>query len=109
MDGEPAAQIIHTRQVKFVFQGLWVEATGQGGSAYLPNVGKFVSYTVLPDCAVPRQHGRSGGTFRAKGTQKVSHRLRYFGPGATRPSSRRRPRARRCPLPRGPWRNGSLL
>ena len=81
VDGEPAAQIIHTWQVKLVFQGLMVDATGQGGSTYLPNAGKFVSHTILLDCAVPRQQGPGGDTFTAKGTQKVNHRHRYFAPG----------------------------
>jgi len=80
-DGQRVAVIDHTWKVRFGFQGLNVDAEGQGTSQYLIDARRFTSHAVELKCNIPQQQGPSGATFTATGTLKVTQNLRYFPAG----------------------------
>ncbi len=81
LEGQRVATIAHTWKVRFGFQGLKVEAEGQGFSLYAIDARRFLRHTLELTCNVPQQVGPSGDTFTAGGTLKVDQTLKYYPPG----------------------------
>jgi len=81
LEGQRVATIAHTWKVRFGFQGLKVDAEGQGSSLYAIDARRFLRHTLELACNVPQQVGPSGDTFTATGTLKVSQTMKYYPPG----------------------------